>query len=290
MIIKSMSRKAPSFGQLMDYIDRGADHEAPSAFVRNLYALGHDRAEVLAQFQGNYAYLPQRKRGNALYHEVIVLEPQGHLGRDVVNRALHRLAAQYCVQRAPGQLAWGRAHHNTDFPHIHLMISANEARSDRRVRLSKAELAEIQRDLERWRGEHLPELNAQVVYGRDAQKRTPKQPVQEGEMVRRTGEPSQKQQVFEVVQTAMTQSQDRAALESKLLANGVSLYQRGKTWGVKTPDGRRYRLRTLGLADDFERLSERKADTKHHDSRAVDLRQTRLDKAARDEIDGFDRE
>ena len=146
-----------------------------------------------------------------------MLEPQGHLAPDIVEHALHDLAGRYCEMRAPRQLAWGRVHHDTDFPHIHLMISANEVRSDRRVRMEKAYFANVQRDLERWRSVHLPELKAHVVYGHEAVKQTPKQPRQEGEMVRRVSEPSEKQRIFEVVRSILAEAKDRGRAKACLL-------------------------------------------------------------------------
>ena len=181
MIIKSMSRKVPTFGQLAEYIARGAtvahrsDQQTGTVFVRNLYASGQDRKSVVNQFLDNYYYLPARKGGNALYHEVIVLEPQGHLQQEQIEGALHDLAERYCERRAPHQLAWGQVHHDTEFPHIHLMISANAVRSDRRVRMERAYFAQVQRDLEAWRAAHLPALNARVIYGREHTKETPRQ-------------------------------------------------------------------------------------------------------------------
>lgn len=285
MIIKSMSRKAPTFGQLAEYIAGGSNAQTGTAFVRNLYASGADRTAVAGQFMDNYRYLPKRKNGNALYHEVIVLEPQGHLAPDEIATALHQLAERYCELRAPRQMAWGRVHlpssseavghtKSNGFPHIHLMISANEVRSDRRVRMERAYFANVQRELEAWSAKTLPELNARIVYGYEAEKHTPKQPNQEGEMVRRTARPSDKQRVYECVHGALRRSDNRAELDRALHAAGMKLYRRAKTWGVETPNGRRYRLRTLGLADYFDRVPEKPQPArapKASDARAQEL-------------------
>lgn len=148
-----MSRKAPTFEQLAGYISRDSTTGTEAAFVRNLYASGEDHSSIVRQFENNYRYLAKRKGANALYHEVLVLEPQPHLSPDQVSAALHALAEEYCRKRAPHQLAWGRVHRDTEFPHIHLMISANAVRSDRRVRLERKAFAKVQRDLEEWRAQ-----------------------------------------------------------------------------------------------------------------------------------------
>lgn len=305
MIIKSMSRKVPTFGQLADYIARGSDPRTGTVFVRNLYASGQDTHAVAGQFLDNYRYLPERKNGNALYHEVIVLEPQAHLPQDQVEAALCDLAEQYCQRRAPHQLAWGRVHHDTDFPHIHLMISANAVRSDRRVRLDRKGFAKVQQDLEAWRDAQYPELNGQVIYRRSAEKETPKVTRVEGEMVRRAKEPSAKQKTFNRLAPILKQAAGRSDLDRQLMIEGYALYQRGQTWGViDRSTGRRYRLKTLGLHQAFKQALgrnsvpsqtiptslPRKAST--GDARADALLRGRreLDAQARDLLDDFGRD
>lgn len=292
MIVKSMSRKAPTFGQLAAYIGRDASPSSGTAFVRNIYADGRDQAEVVGQFLDNYRYLPERKGGNALYHEIVALEPQPHLAPEAVEAALHDLAERYCQQRAPHQLAWGRVHTDSDFPHIHLMISANAVRSDRRVRMDRQAFANVQRDVERWRAEHLPELRARKIYDRHDEKETPKQPIQEGEQVRREQKPSQKQRVFGQLLPLFQMAKDRASLETALGGEGFSLYRRGRSWGVIAQEGgRRYRLRTLGLEPAFNRVPEHVPDReKPEDQRETDLLQQRMAKRAREVLDRFDRE
>ena len=289
MIIKSMSRKSPTFAQLIDYIGRSSGSVAEAAFVRNLYSDGSNHDGVAAQFLENYRYLPTRKGGNALYHELVALEPQPHLTKAEIEAALYELANRYCQQRAPHQLAWGRVHHDTDFPHIHLMISANAVRSDRRVRMDRAYFARVQRDLELWQKEHLPEIKGQTVYGRQTEKETPRQPNKEGEMARRSKSSSRKQQVFETVRAILDGASSQRQAEQRLQAAGFELYQRGQTWGIRDlATGRRYRLRTLGLQPSFDRLLARaqRAPEPQVDSRAADL----LAERAEQIIERFDRD
>lgn len=284
-----MSRKAPTFAQLVDYIGRGSGPASGTAFVRNLYSDGHNRAEVAELFLENYRYLPKRKGGNALYHELVALEPQPHLAPDEVEVALYELAEQYCQKRAPHQLAWGRVHHDTEFPHIHLMISANAVRSDRRLRMDRAYFAQVQRNLERWQAEHLPTIRGQPVYNRQTEKETPRQPIQEGEMVRRTKSPSRKQEVFDTVRESLARARNRSQAEKKLRTASFELYQRGQNWGVvDLNSGRRYRLQTLGLQPSLDRLMSRDQNRSdpHVDDRAADLLAAR----AAEVIGRFDRD
>lgn len=301
-----MSRKAPTFGQLIDYIGRNADPDIGTVFARNLYHFGHDAQAVAGQFLDNYRYLPERKNGNSLYHEVIVLEEQAHLKPEQVASALHDLAERYCELRAPHQLVWGRVHQDTDFPHIHLMISANAVRSDRRVRMGRKYFANVQEDLEVWREANFPEMNQRAVYRQKQPKETPKIVQIEGEMMRRERKPSAKQTAFRTLQPIFEQAQSKDELERLVRSVGYEIYQRGKSWGVIERDsGRRHRLQTLGLMLAFERVLGRNSAPSQsdqsnlspetrpdRDARAADLLKNReaLAAQARESLDGFERD
>ena len=314
MIIKSMSRKAPTFKQLIEYIGQNSDPQTSTTFARNLYHSGGNTDLVVGQFLDNYQYLPKRKNGNALYHEVIVLERQEHLSKPQIEAGLHDLAEQYCAKRAPHQLAWGRVHWDTDYPHIHLMISSNAVRSDRRVRMEKAQFSQLQRSMEVYKEQNLSELVGGRVYQKQPRSDYPKVISREGEMVRRTDRPSDKQIAAKMVKSALSKSSGQEQIVANLRAAGFELYQRGKNIGViYQTTGRKHRLRTLGLESAFNqamsRLPETKLESKRSsapfqssnhsitkeapaDPRVEALRANRaaLDAQARDLLDGFERD
>lgn len=301
-----MSRKAPTFAQLIAYIGRDADPHIGTTFARNLYHNGQDERVVAGQFLDNYRYLPKRKNGNALYHEVIVLETQAHLSKVEITQALHELAERYCEKRAPHQLAWGRVHYDTDYPHIHLMISSNAVRSPLRVRMEKSAFAKLQRDLEAFKEADFPELNGGVIYRKGMTPTRPRVTSKEGEMVRRTGSLSGKQAVIDLLKPVFDNALNPNDLKAALMRQGFELYLRGKSWGIVAQEtGRRYRLHTLGLLPVFERINERNSAPSlklqselpakirpDRDTRAADLLRKRQELAAqaRDLLDGFERD
>jgi len=298
MIIKSLARKAPTFKQLTAYIEGSVDDAGSLIFSHNLYYAGTNAERIADEFQKNYKYLPPRKNGNALYHEIIVLLAQPHLPRKKQVQALMGLAQKYCHLRAPKQMVWGRMHFDTDYPHIHLMISANELRSNRRVRLERKAFADIQRQMERYAESEYPDLNHTRVYNQ-SQKSSPKITKDEGEYVRRTGKPSRKQNVADVVRQCIGQGKSQDELSALLKVEGFELYKRGKHWGVvETGTARRYRLKTLGLAAEFERALSGKTPEAQPltdidlaaDDRAKALLEQRetLERMAKDQLDGFD--
>jgi len=254
-----MSRKAPTFRQLSFYIGQNEYVQSGQAFCRNLYYDGNDEATVSRIFLQNYQHLPKRKNGNALYHEVLVITPQPHLSRAQQRAILHALSDRYCKLRAPKQLVWGKAHFDTDYPHIHLMISANAYRSDRRCRLTKQAFSDIQKEMEAFKEKAFPQLSDQNVY-RNPSPTTVKHTQDEGEMIRRNGKLSKKDRITHLVRQYLRQSSSIEACCLALKAHQLEFYQRGKNWGViNISSGKRYRLKTLGMSDAFKTLEKGQA-------------------------------
>jgi hypothetical protein len=197
-------------------------------------------------------------------------------------------------------------HKTTDYPHIHLMISANTVRSPLRVRMDKSGFAKVQRDLEAFKEAQFPELNGGVIYRRTKENSRPQITSNEGEMVRRTGGPSGKIVVFELLRPVFGHAPSLAALKGDLNQLGFEFYQRGGTVGVRNlQTDRRYRLRTLGLEVVYQEIVERnpvpsqasktsvsKSPEPEIDQRAKALlrRREALEERAQDQLNGFERD
>lgn len=299
MIIKSMARKAPTFGQLITYIGRDESDQEP--FAHNLYHAGVNTHWVELQFLDNFRKLPPRQNGNALYHEILALEPQPHLSQRQISERLRQIAQVYCDYRAPGHLVWGKTHHDTDFPHVHLMISSNAAFSDKRTRLTKKQFAEAQRAAEIYAREHFPELNLKPVYARSVPIDVVKKTRAEGELERRTGEPSRKQVVAAMVRDCLSRSDDLERLALNLQEKGLCLHRRGQNWSIEDRQStKRYRLRTLGLTTTFVNWRDRQTETQlpkskitpnsARDSKTIDHRRAELESLAGKRLEDFERE
>lgn len=253
MIIKSMARKEPSFRQLMAYLNKGHDRAEGLTFGRNLYDEPAQGVMVVKAFERNYRFLPKRANGNALYHEVIVLERDTGLSDQRQAELLLKLAERYCATRAPHQLAYGRIHRDREHHHIHLMISSNAVRSDKRVRMSKSQFAEIQRGLERYKLERFPELGSLRIYNRDR-------------ALERTAPSSRKSSVRDILNDLFRRAATEKELVRSMQAAGLRFYVHGRQTGVEVIEtGRRHRLKTLKLDEiyfkTFRRLQPDKTPT-----------------------------
>lgn len=250
MIIKSMPRKSSSFGQLLAYI--AIPERTGPTVAHNLVSANDDLPSVHQEFRENAGLLPPRKNGNYLYHEVLSFAEQD---REQVTPAIAAdLATQYLKLRAPAALAYGRGHFETTCPHLHLMISANNAGSTRRLRLSRREFAKVKRELEAYQREHYPFLEHSVVFNRPSQQKLGRKEAEQKRRERKAiaKSPSRKNEVRRLVAAAITSSGSGTEVYRQLQRNRLELYQRGQNIGVQEAgNGRKYRLQTLGLAEMF---------------------------------------
>lgn len=249
MIVKSMARKSATFGQLLDYFE--AARELGPAFTHNLLSPVADQEAIHREFMANAALLPPRKNGNVLYHEILSFAAADRA--QVTSNLLTDLARRYLALRAPYALAYVRIHLDTACPHAHLLISANNYTSRRRLRLSHQAFQSVKRSLETYQRQQYPQLTHSVAQVPRRGSKGPRRRRGEDER-RRRGERrlSQKESLRRQVGAALATAQDGETCYRQLLAQGLRLYQRGRRIGVEVvPSGRRYRLQTLGLDDAF---------------------------------------
>ncbi len=247
MIIKSMSRKEPSFDQLTTYAL--APKGSQIAIRHNLPVSAESPEKIIGAFTENHASLPKRANGNALYHEIISLEPNIEISKKGQIAALQTIAERYLERRAPLQLALGVIHVDTAHIHMHLIVSSNAIFSRRRVWLKKMDFAIIQSDLEAFQLTHFPELGAAQHY--DSASKGLKRNNSEQMASLRSKQPGHKEKLALELQSILQDSRSRDALDKSLSNLDLTLYQRGRSIGVKTSGERRYRLSTLGLAEDY---------------------------------------
>jgi len=252
VIVKSMSRKVASFGQLIGYIDRDAGQEA-HRIRRNVW--GRDPEHIRAEFARNGDLLSRRKNGVYLYHEIISITRAKGLTPEQQKDRLQSIAETYIAARCPDNMVFGGLHQDKDHSyHYHLMISSNRAGETGRLRLTKAQFREVQVGLERHVLETYPELEQKVAIEKRAEHSKSRG---EAELERRTGEVPKKNQLRARLGAALESAQDRDSLMQALGRENFELYVRGKTLGVTDHEtGQNHRLKTLGLelADRVEGL------------------------------------
>jgi hypothetical protein len=288
MIIKSLGRKASSkmtgagrvknpFMNLVRYMTREGDGEtAKSVLWHGFYGhAGMSHAEIVAAFEENAKLLKERKNGNVLYHEILSFSAGYSLKGEALERAVADIGQEYLRYRASNQMAFGAIHYDTDHIHLHLMVSSNAIGKRDRVRLTKAQFAELQKAVESFTLAKYPELAQTRIYDRDRAKERLKTQTHEQAMKARTGEPSRKERMKGRLHGLFEQASSMADLEARLHAEGLSFYQRGKSRGVieRLSDGteRRHRLATLGIEEHYEATTARLTKTRPEKPQEQDM-------------------
>lgn len=275
MIIKSMSRKDKSFGQLVAYMSDIAKSDEQYNIYHNIYSRKIEDIEL--EFMQNAEYVPKRKNGVYMYHEILSISKAEHLDESKQKALLREIAYQYAKERAENNLIFATLHDDHDHHlHYHFLISSNAVGESKKTRLSKVQFDRFKKDLENRTLEHFPELEQKVIINQQAGEKLSRKG---GERKRRTGKTPQRDELKSKLNEIFTSVSTKQDFFTALGEMGLELYVRGKTIGVKdTEHDRNHRLKTLGLLDAFMVMSDRieldeadktKAKTKRQRKRRV---------------------
>jgi hypothetical protein len=277
MIIKSMSRKHPSFNQLIDYIESERKLKSRGfSIYHNTYNRESDHLK--SEFIDNSKHLRFRKNGVYLYHEIISITRTKNIPEDQQKEILKNIVTEYLKMRAKNNLAYAVLHEDKkDNLHFHIVISANEVASDTRKWLTKATFADIQTQLEKWVLETYPELEQKAVFfqnqtDQEKQERASKAHLSNkgAELKRRTGKTSTRDTMKATLESIFETAENGRHFTNLLEKEGLTLYQRGKQHGVIAKDGTKYRFSRLGLAEEWEALDKRMMENLQHHKTAQD--------------------
>jgi hypothetical protein len=264
MIIKSMSRKHPTFAQLIDYIEGEAKLKSRRYCIHhNLYS--RDSAGMKREFEENAEWLRSRKNGVYLYHEVVSITPSEHLDENAQKQALSEIVREYLKARGRCNMAYAVLHEDTGNLHCHIVMSSNAVGESRRTRLSKEQFADIQTRLEAWVLTHHRDLEQKAVFHknqtkeeREAREAKRAHLSNKGEQMKRRGaEATRRDAVQEKLAEIFETATDPRHFSDLMEKAGFTLYTRGKNHGATDRDGNKYRFERLGLGDAWQALDAR---------------------------------
>ena len=233
MIIKSLSRATKSFEALYKYLTRDDDSLLNT---HNLYSSPYDKEALIKEFLENASYLKRARGKNYLYHEIISLN-KNNLSLDIQQKILTDLCSKYLSLRAGEHLGFTALHKDKEHVHIHVMISSNEMMGQKRVRLSKKDFSNIQKELEQYVNAAYPQLGNTKHYQKEKNLEKSKN----------------KEQLQELLKELFERSNSKDSFKNHMATVGIEFYTRGKTVGVIFK-GKKYRLKTLGLLEEYEKM------------------------------------
>lgn len=252
MIIKSMTRKQATFSQLVDYFEEEKKHDNKFNLYHNLYSKSSEN--VKEEFSKNAEFLKERKNGVFMYHEILSIKKSSKISLEKQKEIIFDLAEKYLQERAKNNLAYGVLHDDkSDNLHYHFVISSNEVKQKTKHRLSKKVFDKIKKDLENYMVDMYPEMEQKAVINKTKDEKIS---TREYELKKRTGKQSERDQVKSKLKVVFEKSKTKQDFFNNLADSGFELYVHGNTIGVKSKEtGLNYRLRTLGLLDEFYKIS-----------------------------------
>ena len=284
MIIKSMSRKEPSFGQLVAYM---SDEKSDRAFDLHHHVFTRDPEDIAAEFEDNARLLGKRKGGNYLFHEILSLDTREcGQGREVKEK-LRLLAFEYIEHRCARNMVYGAMHRDHEgHLHYHLMISANERGDKSRLRFSPGQLAKTKREVERHCREVYPELKQPEVMDQSPEdrdkRRDQRKSQKQQEMEKRGAKLTKKEQLAQELRGMMAYAKSQVEFERLLQDRGFTLRQRGSNWVIdriaredETQKTKPHRFSTLGIHADYETFLDRIEPVIEDERRAGEKEKTR---------------
>jgi len=266
MILKSMSRKEPSFGQLAAYM---SDEKSDRAFDLHHNLFARDPGDIAQEFDANAQRLGKRRGGNYLYHEILSIDTRACGQSRDVREQLRLLALEFVQKRCPRNIVYGALHRDhADHLHYHLMISANERGDNKRLRLTKAAFDVAKREIEQSALTNYPELKQTEILASSPQEKQERRQTREGrkaqEMQKRGARLTKTEALAQELRSILAYASSQAELERLLAEKGFTFYVRGKHSGVRPIPGdgetkarKAYRFATLGIEDDHAAFLER---------------------------------
>lgn len=243
-VIKSITRKTKSWGQLLAYMLR--DKSKSDSFVLKQHIEGTTIPAWEKAFSANEANrLYNRSNNVMLYHEVVSWSVKDI--KQMSDEKLKDLASKYLEFRNENALAIAVPHYNKTHYHVHFCISGVEIDTGKSLRISKEAFKEVKRRLEQYQLEKYPELSKSVIDHATPSKSRLKQ--RENELIKRTHKPSERQRTKEQLEECYKNALSSQDFMRRVSEAGMQVYERnGKVTGI---DGtRNMRFSTLGFDQD----------------------------------------
>lgn len=278
MIIKSMSRKVPSFNQLIGYMDLGASSRENNIYY-NLYSRKAESIED--EFHQNSEFIQKRKNGVYMYHEVISITRSKQIEEQEQIEILRQVVYKYIQERAGNNLVYAVLHDDkVDNLHYHLLISSNQIESSKKHRLSKSQFDTVKKNLELFVLDCHPELEQKKLISKekeslsDTDDNSSQISNKGAELKRRTGKTPQrdivKESLLNIFASASIQEEFIELLESE----HYQIYKRGKHWGIlNETTNRKHRFATLGITKEFQALEQKLASLNSTESKSEETKQ-----------------
>lgn len=252
MILKSLSRTTPSYGQLIDYIfsDRSAiKDEKGNPFMIRHNISGNTFDDYVQAYTDNEKLRIHHRKGQVmLYHTILSWH---HTNTKQLNlEVLENLGKKYFELRGINGMYLAGVHGDKEHIHMHVIQSPLEIYSSKVMRQSKAEHLDMKRKLQEYEQTTYNLSESRVNHGSGKAIISDR----EYQIENRTGRISRKHEVSNILADCFEHSYSKNDFYERVTNAGLTIYERGnKAYGIED-DKFNMRFKTLGFDD--EKMSE----------------------------------
>lgn len=280
MIIKSLSRKTPSYKQLIDYVLKEQNCPARPGFER--FVLTHnlrtDRSQWHHEFEENESLrIRNHPRRVYCYHDVVSFSSMD--SEALTGEMLKTFADEYCRLRGIG-LSVAVPHYNGqgNNVHLHIVFSGTEYQTGKALRISRGDFARIKREMQELQRTRFPELRHSLVdHGKKEKIRASEK---ETQFAKRTEELPEKEQFRQIVERYLPIAASAEEFREVLEQEGLAVYMRGgRLQGIlSSKSKRKYRFTSL-VGNRVKDLEFKKSQEKEILSSLARIRNMKQEKA-----------
>ena len=250
MILKNLTRRSNT-GQLVNYLFKQEKDSKPKPILKH-----NLRSQTIKgwtkELDKNFELRLNSRKDNILLHHTII--SFSNKDKKQINpELLEDITKKYIELRGKDNIYLASSHHDKDHIHLHIVMSSTKLITGESNRISRQEFRDLKLAMDEYQKEKYPELvNSLPAHGK-SQKLQLTDP--ELKLQDRERKLSEKQGLFQTVETVYIRSKSVDNFLSELKSEGVNTYNRGgKVYGLEDESGRHYRFKTLGF--DLKKLEE----------------------------------
>ena len=273
MILKNLTRRSNT-GQLVNYLFKQEKDNYPKPVLKhNLKS--HTTKGWTKELNNNFELrLNKRKDNIRLHHTIIYFSNKDK--KQINPELLKDITKKYIELRGKDNIYLASSHHDKEHIHLHIVMSSTKLITGESNRISRQEFRDLKLALDEYQKEKYPELvNSLPAHGK-SQKLQLSDP--ELKLQVWQGKLSEKQELFQTVETVYNQSKSVDNFLSELKSEGINSYSRGgKVYGVEDESGKHYRFKTLGF--ELKKLEELDRQTQEEAKQLQELASLRDSKS-----------
>jgi hypothetical protein len=258
MIIKIKSHKRDAFKRILEYMisdrDRVVDQKG-STFLITHNLKGKSISNWVKQYQQNELLRTHKRKDSVrLTHEILSWHRKD--AKNITLQKMEDMARAYIALRNHKGMYVIVPHFDKQHCHLHICASGVEYQTGKSMRLSKADLLKLKKDIQQYQKEKYPELsNSLENHGANYRNKTSDK---EYQFILRTERQTDKEELLAIFNMCYKKAVSKESFLELLQNCNLKTYQRNEKITGVVFNGQKFRFNRLGFPNEkFENLEQR---------------------------------